>query len=70
MARFTVNAEGSFTQRPMIYDLFTSPSGRCCVVASTWEKGVVFEGGPIVSAKELQRYTYIEPREKKNGTTN
>lgn len=64
MSRFSVNAEGSFTKRPTLGDVFRSPAGRLLTVAAIWEKGVIFEGGHFgASAQQLLHYTFIKTTE-------
>jgi len=48
-----INQLGHFTLRPEIGAIYRACSGMHCEVAATWQGGVVFTGGPIVSAGEF-----------------
>jgi len=49
----TINQLGHFTLRPEIGAIYRANNGMHCEVAATWQAGVVFTGGPIVSAGEF-----------------
>lgn len=48
-----INQYGHFTSRPEIGAIYRTNNGLHCEVASTWQGGVVFTGGPIVFADEF-----------------
>lgn len=56
----TIDTSGAFIERPPIGALYLGPEGDTHEVASSWDRGVVFTGGPIVKAHEL--LTRYKPR--------